>query len=278
MILSSGPDIPVLSYSADIIKPIENASYPELSASKAAVFSPSERNFFFEKDSENPQAIASITKLMTALVFLDSKPDWNKTYVISSRDMISGGRLNLFPGDEILLSDLFKTSLIASDNGATIALVYASGLSEEDFVFLMNKKAQDMGLAKTAFVDPIGLGRGNISTAREVALLAQEALSRPEIKDSVLLSKYSYETLGGREKNIESTDYLLFAEEPQKLKAAGGKTGYTDEAGYCFVGKFIDENGKEFIASVLNSRDKNSRFKESRDLVLSVLKNYEGLR
>lgn len=278
ILLSKGPEIPVLSYAPEVIKPLAEAAYPEISAGKAAVLSTSDRLFFFQKDSSSAQPIASITKLMTALVFLDEKLAWDKEYVISEQDMIEGGRLNLFPGDRVRLDDLFKTSLIASDNGATIALVHASGLSEDEFVAKMNAKALSLGLLKTSFADPIGLSDQNLSTARDVAILAQEALSRPEIKKVVSLSEYSYETLSGRRKKIESTDYLLFVEDKQGLKAAGGKTGYTDEAGYCFVGKFIGAGGREFVSVVLNSADKNSRFKESRDLVLSIMQNYEVSR
>lgn len=273
--LSSGPEIPVLSYSAPLIKPVENISYPEISADKAAVFSPSDRSFFFKKNADKPQAIASITKLMTALVFLDNNPGWDTTYVIDESDKIEGGKLNLFSGDEVKIHDLFKTSLVASDNGATIALVHASGLSEKDFILKMNEKAKALGLTNTSFADPIGLSDKNLSSASEIAILAQAALSYPEIKDAVALAEYSYTTISGREKNIESTDHLLFVDENKGVKAAGGKTGYTDEAGYCFVGKFFDKNGKEFISVVLDSENKNSRFKESRDLVISVLENYE---
>jgi D-alanyl-D-alanine endopeptidase (penicillin-binding protein 7) len=275
MMLSAGPEIPVLSYSTAVIRPIYEAKYPEISANKAVVFSPTDRAFFFQKNSREVQAIASISKLMTALVFLDHNPSWDESYIISSDDKIEGGRLNLFPGDEVTISDLFKTSLIASDNGATIALVHASGLDENEFVVKMNEKASKLGLTNTFFTDPIGLSDKNVSSAREIAILAQEALSRPEIKEAVSLAEYSYLTVSGREKKIESTDHLLFAPENKGLKSLGGKTGYTDEAGYCFVGKFLDEKGKEFISVVLDSQDKNSRFIESRDLVISVLKNYE---
>ena len=273
--LSSGPEIPVLSYSAPIIKPVANVSYPEISADKAVVFSPSDRSFFFKKNADKPQAIASITKLMTALVFIDNNPGWDTTYIIDESDKIEGGKLSLFSGDEVTVDDLFKTSLVASDNGATIALVHASGLSEKDFVLKMNEKARTLGLTNTSFADPIGLSDKNLSSAREIAILAQAALSIPEIRNTVVLAEYSYTTISGREKNIESTDYLLFVDENKGLKAAGGKTGYTDEAGYCFVGKFFDKSGKEFISVVLDSENKNSRFKESRDLVISVLENYE---
>lgn len=246
----------------------------DLPADKAAVLSDDGRVFFFGKNANDIQPIASITKLMTALVFLDNNPDWETTYVIGRDDMIEGGKLNLFRGEEIKLRDIFKTSLIASDNGATMALVHASGLTEEEFVKKMNEKALMLGLVDTNFQDPIGLSDDNVSTAREVALLAKEALTRPEITEATESKSYRFTTLDGREKMVESTDYLLFDPEDNQFQVIGGKTGYTDKAGYCFVGRFKDLNGREIISVVLNSSGKNDRFRESKSLVKWVFDNY----
>lgn len=246
----------------------------DLPADKAAVLSDDGRVFFFGKNANDIQPIASITKLMTALVFLENNPGWETTYVIGRDDMIEGGKLNLFRGEEIKLRDIFKTSLIASDNGATMALVHASGLTEEEFVKKMNEKALMLGLVDTNFQDPIGLSDDNVSTAREVALLAKEALTRPEITEATESKSYRFTTLDGREKMVESTDYLLFDPEDNQFQVIGGKTGYTDKAGYCFVGRFKDLNGREIISVVLNSSGKNDRFRESKSLVKWVFDNY----
>lgn len=253
-----------------------NSAAPEItiSADKGAVLSGNDRVFLFDKKSDEVQPIASITKLMTALVFLDNNPGWDTTYTITAADSVEGGKLNLFPGEEIKLRDIFKTSLIASDNGATLALVHASGLSEKEFVDKMNNKALTLSLLNTKFIDPIGLSDYNVSSAREVALLAKEALSRAEITQATESKDYMFETVNGREKIIESTDYLLFDSENNSFQVIGGKTGYTDEAGYCFVGRFKDESGREIISVVLNSAGKNERFKESKSLVNWVFSNY----
>lgn len=245
-----------------------------ISAEKAAVLSADGRFLLFDKQADVVQPIASITKLMTALVFLETNPNWQATYQVGPEDSIAGGRLHLFNGDTVYLRDLFLTSLIASDNGATIALVHASNLSEADFVARMNQKAKDLRLHKTIFADPIGLSSDNVSTAREVALLAKTALAIPEISEAVSIADYSFLTLEGREKYIESTDHLLFDPAPGELRPLGGKTGYTDLAGYCFVGRFAGPNGEELIAAVLNSAGKNDRFRESKTLINWVLSNY----
>ena len=243
-------------------------------ADKAAVLSEDGRFLFFNKNADVKQPIASITKLMTALIFLETKPDWNSSYQITAADNISGGKLNLFLGDSVNLKDLFFTSLIASDNGATIALVHASGLSETEFIKKMNNKAKQLNLHQTIFSDPIGLSDNNVSTAREVALLAKHTLMNEEISEAANLKEYKFTTLEGREKIIESTDYLLFDSAQNDFTPLGGKTGYTDKAGYCFVGRFQGLGGEDLIVAVLNSPGKNDRFKESKSLVGWVLDNY----
>ena len=249
-----------------------------LNADKGAVLSVVDRSFLFKKNAEKPQPIASITKLMTALVFLDHNPGWNEIYQITPADNIQGGHLNLFLGDRVKIKDLFYTSLIASDNGATIALVHASGLSEKDFVSEMNLKAKKLSLSKTKFEDPIGLSDNNVSTASEVTWLAKEAFSHKEISETTTNSNYEFKTEGGDDKKIESTDNLLFDSAPGPWTLLGGKTGYTDTAGYCFVGRFKDQNGRELIVAVLGSSGKNDRFKESKNLVSWVLQNYTWVK
>ncbi|HZJ41317.1 MAG TPA: serine hydrolase [Candidatus Saccharimonadales bacterium] len=263
-----------LNFNADIIALLPTDSEKIVLADKAAVLSEDGRYLLFNKNADQEQPIASITKLMTALVFLDTKPDWETTYKITAADNIEGGKINLFSGDTLNLKDLFLTSLIASDNGATIALVHATGISEDEFVARMNAKAKALGLSKTSFVDPIGLSDKDVSTAREVALLAKEALGNSDISAAVKMSEYRFQTLEGRDKFIESTDYLLFDSATNEFAPLGGKTGYTDRAGYCFVGRFQGPNGEELIAAVLNSPGKNDRFRESKTIINWVFDHY----
>ncbi len=262
---SPGPII-FLKPQAEILK---------LTSPRAAVFSVSDQLFLLTKKADEIQPIASITKLMTALVFLDNNPGWDNIYEIGAADKVSGGRLNLFPGDRVKLRDLFYTSLVASDNGATLALVHASGLSEKEFVLRMNIKARELNLEKTQFSDPVGLSDDNISNAREVALLAKVALAREEIRLATSKRDYLFNTLGGKEKEIESTDDLLFAGNSGTLQVLGGKTGYTEKAGYCFVGLLKNSAGREFISVILNSNSRAGRFAESQKLVDWIINNYE---
>lgn len=262
---------------SDVTRLTLNSDAPliKLTAKRGAVLNASDHYFLFAANADEIQPIASITKLMTSLVFLENNPGWDKIYKITSNDKVDGGRLNLFLGDRVKIQDLFYTSLVASDNGATLALVHSTGLSEVEFVKKMNLKAVQLGLAKTSFADPVGLSDNNVSTAREVAWLAQVALKQSEISKATTKSEYRFTTLDGREKVIESTDYLLFEPAADSLIVLGGKTGYTDKAGYCFVGRLKDPSGREVISVILNSPGKNERFVESKNLANWVFANYD---
>lgn len=217
-----------------------------------------------DNQAHTVRPIASLTKLMTALVFLDTEINWQANYTIVREDNIKGGRLNLFPGDTLKIEELFKTALIASDNGATMALVRSTGLSEEAFVFRMNEKAKEMGLINTKFADPTGLSNDNVSTAKEVSILARTAFKKDQIISALENSKYTYTTKEGREKNIFSTLDLLNS-NLEDLKYLAGKTGYTDEAGYCLVSLFSQDN-RDIITVVLGAQERNERVDISLDL------------
>ncbi len=275
LILMHAPGGAVLNDDLKIINLNPLAPVINVEADKSAVLSMTDRVFFYEKNADKTQPIASITKLMTALVFMENNPGWDTTYTVTKTDQVEGGHLNLFPGEEVRISDLFKTSLIASDNGATLALVHATDLGEAGFVKKMNEKAAQLGLKQTSFFDSVGLSDQNISTAREVALLAKAALAKEEIRQATETKDYEYKTIDGKDKKVESTDYLLFDSEKNLFQVLGGKTGYTEKAGYCFVGRFKDDGDREIISVVLNSGGKNERFKESKSLVNWIFNNYD---
>ena len=262
----------------NLIRPaiIKKPDAPEfnLTASSGVVLLVKNNTFLYEKNATAKQPIASLTKLMTALVFLDHNPGFDKEYIVSPGDNIAGGKNNLFTGDTVKISDLLNTSLVASDNGATMALAHATGLNDKEFVKAMNDKASKLGLFNTSFVEPTGLSDKNVSTARDIARLAKEALSHDEIKNSTIKKEYSFLTKEGREKKISSTDYLLYSDSSNDVNLLGGKTGYTESAGYWCVGKFSDKRQDEIISVVLNSNGKNDRFLETKSLINWVFNNF----
>lgn len=254
---------------------LEGAAGFNLPSVAGAVMDAHSSNVFFEKNSTQIRSIASLTKLMTALVFLEYNPGWEKIYQIKAEDKREGGKIYLFTGEKIKIRNLFYSSLVTSDNVATLALAKSTGMTEEEFVKKMNKKAKLLGLENTSFKDPIGLSDANVSTAKEIAKFAREALENKEISDATLIKKYEFNTEEGRKKIIYNTDDLLDIFPQNGVKILGGKTGHTEAAGYCFVGRFIDHNNNEIISVVLGGDTNSSRFTETHDLVEWVYKNYQ---
>ncbi len=253
------------------IKKLNAETEFEITASSAIAIDADTKHILFRKNVGKPSAIASITKLMTALVVLDKNPDLSKSYVMQSHDRREGGRIFLFNGDRVTINDLFNISLVGSGNTATIALVHAIGMDEKEFVKDMNEKAKELGLSRTSFADPIGLSSKNISNAYDVAKLLDEALSRDKIKEAVLQDRYLLRTEQGKSRVISSTDYLL--SQNKNYQILGGKTGYLGSAGFCFSGKF-SKKGNEIITVVLDSESMESRFFETEEIVDWVYDNY----
>jgi D-alanyl-D-alanine carboxypeptidase len=239
------------------------AQSPEVEAKSVAVLTDDGNVWLTSKDAGRRQPIASITKLMTVLVFLDHNPGWDAVYTINRDDIVAGGRINLFWGEQVKIRDLFNASLVGSDNGATLSLARSTGLSDEEFIVAMNKKAVFLGLMQTEFADVIGLDNRNLSNAKDVARLAQTALDQVDIAATSGKSVYVFNTLQGKKKTIESTDWLLDGNLLDNIEVIGGKTGYTEEAGYCFVGRFKDADGRSIITVVLDSGGINERFQQA---------------
>ena len=244
----------------------------EVQATTAAVFDINKNQFIFQQSENEISSIASITKLMTALVFLENNPGWQEVYEITRQDRREGGRIYLYLGDKVLVKDLFYLSLVGSANTATAALVSSTGMSEQEFVQKMNRKAFDLGLFRTKFEDPVGLSINNVSTAKEVAILTNYALMNEEIQKAVLTKQYNFTTKQGKVRTIDNTDALLENFNVSNVDILGGKTGYNEKANYCFTGKFQKGN-QQIISVVLGTQSKYDRFNETDKIVNNILGN-----
>lgn len=229
----------------------------------------------YNEQADKQVPIASITKLMTALVFLDNNPGWDSEYRVLGADQINGGRVYVLNGDTVTVSDLFNLSLIASDNMATRGLVRATGLELSEFVLFMNNKASEMGLKNTNFVDPIGIGAGNISTAREVAELLNTALANEHIANTVSRLNYVLTTKTSKVRTAYSTNKMLKEYLKGDTVLIGGKTGHTELAGYCLATKFKDKHENEVISVVLRESSSPRRFVITNNILDWTLENYE---
>jgi len=244
---------------------ITETEEPCVSQGAAAVMDSQSGKIIFSKDANKQKSIASITKLATALVFLDNNPGWETEYEIKNSDRVNGGKIYLFSGEKVRVKDLFYLSLVGSANTATLALVNSTGLAQDEFVAAMNKKAKDLNLKNTNFVDSAGLSYLNRSTAYEAAKLAKAAFENKDISKAVLSEKYSFTTAGNRKKTIYTTDSLLKSFPANGIELSGGKTGYTPSAGYCFVGKFKNKNNKEIFVVILGGENDDYRFQKTKE-------------
>lgn len=243
-----------------------NVSVPAVGAISVGVYDVKSDFKLWSLNDSSPYPIASITKLMSAMVFLDQTPNLEEIIEVKESDYRGGGRAHFFVGDKVRVSDIFKTALVASDNTAVALLVRSSGLTEEEFVAKMNEKASLMRLKQTTFVDPTGLDSGNQSTVREVAKLAEAAMSYEEIKEAIQTNRLTVTTEAGKNVDVRSTNLLLGESIAPTVRMIGGKTGSLPEAGYCFVG-FFRKNDHDIITVVLGAADDEHRFLETKNLV-----------
>jgi D-alanyl-D-alanine carboxypeptidase len=222
----------------------------------------------FDKQADSPQPIASITKLMTALVAAQSKPDWQRVIEVKESDRRSGAAAHLYPGDHVTLEQAFNVMLVASANEAAVVVARSIGLSTGEFVEKMNATAARLGMTNTFFEEPTGLDDRNRASARDVATLVRAALAYDEVSAAVTHLSYSFVTQEGKARAARSTDDLLdsfLARPPYRF--LGGKTGYLSEAGYCFAAAAENEEGHRVIAVALGSPDKDQRFQDVKAMI-----------
>ena len=243
----------------------------EITAQSALIIDKKTGVILWQKNPEEVRSIASITKLMTALVFLDHNPGWQTEVIIQTSDYREGGRIRVYQGERLYVKDLFNASLVASANNATMSLVRSTGLSEEEFVKAMNQKALDLGMTQSNYIEPTGLDPQNVSTAFDINKLAQAAFSHSEIVQATIQSEYQFEVLNtSRTEILKNTDKLL----ESYLNVQAGKTGYLDEAGYCLASQIRGPEGQEVRIVVLGSESEASRFQETKALAQWVFGNF----
>lgn len=230
----------------------------------------------YEKNVAEPRSIGSITKLMTAFVFLKGNPDLTSPSALQASDVRSGGMQHVAVGDTVTIGDLLRASLVGSDNSSTAALVRLSGLSDGDFVAKMNETAADIGMRATTFYDPTGLSADNRSVAPDVVRLIDAAMRVDVIREATELAVTTFRGSSGRVYSIDTTDELLNSFlNRAPYKVIGGKTGFLPEAGYC-LGSLVSENeGHELIVVVLGSETITGRFQDVKALSAWAYKVFE---
>ena len=249
----------------------------EVTAKSFLVLDEATDKVLYSKNVREVRSIASLTKMMSALVFLDNNPGWDKVVTMAESDYRAGAVNYFIAGEEISVRDLFNVALVASSNEATVALARSTGMSLEEFVASMNQQAVDWGLVNTVFFDVTGLNPGNQSTAVEVMSILKMALAEEDIAQALGTTEYVFKVINkGINRRVVNTNWILghtFGADGQDYYVEKGKTGHLDESGYCLASR-VNNHGQKILIVVLGSETVDDRFNDTKSLAYWVFKNY----
>ncbi len=252
---------------------VSEGDLPTTSAHAFLVRDVSSGAFLLNGDAYTPFAIASITKLMSALVLLDTKIDWEATAIVPA-DEVSDS--HVLSGEVQTKAWLWQAGLVGSSNKAILALVDSSGLTREAFVVRMNEKARVLGMSRAVFTDPTGLEVGNQASVADVSTLLDAAMKQGEIRSALMTPSYDIVRGGKKVSTVWSTNWLMLGWVPHTFASViGGKTGYIPESGYNVSLRIKNEDDREIDVVVLGSSSTESRFTDAKSLAEWVFAHYE---
>lgn len=260
--------------------PSESGGGPEnLYALSAVLMDADSGRVLYEKEGETPRANASTTKVLTCMLALENGSGDDYVTVSARAAAQPDVQLNMREGEQYYLEDLLYSLMLQSHNDTAVAIAEHIGGSVEGFAEMMNKKAAELGCTDTHFVTPNGLddedeGGVHHTTARDLALIMRYAIKSRTFLKITETREYSFSDLSGkrtftlRNANafLDMTDGVL-----------SGKTGFTGDAGYCYVCA-CTKNGKTFIVSLLGCgwpNNKNYKWKDTISLLNYGDRNYE---
>jgi D-alanyl-D-alanine endopeptidase (penicillin-binding protein 7) len=229
-----------------------------LKSHSALVMDAQRGNILFHKNADNVMPIASITKLMTAIVVLDAQLPLDEEIVIEAADVdvIKNTRSRLRVGGSLTRQEMLRLALMSSENRAAAALgrSYPGGINA--FVAAMNRKAFELGMGNSYFVDSTGLNSANVSTARDLVKMVNAAYDYDVIRE--------FSTTAAHEVMFTDDDRTMqFVNSNNLVRSSNwdigvSKTGFLSEAGRCLVMQ-ANITGKQIIIVLLDSWGKNSR-------------------
>lgn len=211
----------------------------------------------YAKNIDEVVPIASITKLMTAMVVMDAGLPLTERIVISEadKDLLKGTRSRLRIGTSLTRRELMHLALMASENRAAEALTRVYPGSTKAFVAAMNQKAVELGMWRSRFVDGTGLSSDNVSTAKDLTKLVAAAYDYPLIREFTTDTGMAVRLANGQVMNYRNSNRLVSNEQ---WEIGLSKTGYISEAGRCLVMQ-ANIAGKPVIIVLLDSWGKLTR-------------------
>ncbi len=227
-----------------IAPPVKGANYTDLkiSAESAILLRQTDKYPLFEKNSDQEVAIASITKVMTAIVALEKYKTDRVVEVKKENTEVIPSKIFLTTGEKITIENLLYGALVSSGNDAARALSTID-TTQAEFVELMNKKAQELGMAHTKFSDPAGLDDSGRSSARDIAIMFSYGMNNDLLKKIIGTKDATIKSVDGAQVHeLKNSNRLLTGEIPIEGNVIGGKTGVTDAAGHTLVCAVEREN------------------------------------
>jgi D-alanyl-D-alanine endopeptidase (penicillin-binding protein 7) len=229
-----------------------------LASAKALILNQETGEVLYAKSTDLPTPIASVTKLMTAMVVLDARQSMDEMIAVTSADVDTLKRTSsrLPVGATLTRAEMLQLALMSSENRAASALGHAYPGGYQAFISAMNVKAMMLGMTRTQFVDATGLNSGNISTAEDLAKMVNAAYEYPEIRQVSTAQSYAVEMNGMRRPAEFRNTNILVRNSDWNIGLS--KTGFINEAGRCLVMQaFIA--GQPLIIVLLDSAGKYTR-------------------
>lgn len=224
----------------------------QLNARAACLMDASTNRVLFGKEVDKEMPMASTTKIMTLIVTLENANLDDKVTVSKNAARQPDVQLNMQTGDQYKLKDLLYSLMLESHNDTAVAIAEHVGGSVEGFAQMMNEKAKELGCIHTNFVTPNGLDSSteeHYTTARELGIIASYAIKNKQFLEITNAPNWTFKELTrDRTYSISNKDRFLYLYDG----AIGIKTGFTNKAGYCFVGA-VDNDNRTFVSVVLAS-------------------------
>jgi len=260
-----------------------NAEEMQLYAKSAVLIDADSGRVLFGKDSQNIMPMASTTKIMTCILALENGDLNGQAEASSYAASQPKVRLGVQEGETYRLEDLLYSLMLESHNDAAVIIAEFVGGSVEGFADLMNQKAKDIGCENTYFITPNGLDAQDengthSTTAEDLAKIMRYCIKESPQKDKFLeitrTSSYAFSSIdGSRSYSCSNHNAFLTMMEG----ALSGKTGFTGNAGYCYVGA-LERDGKCFIVALLACgwpNNKTYKWSDTKELMEYALTNYE---
>lgn len=248
---------------------IKDIDFSDIGAKSFLVYDEASKTSLVEQDAQSKRAIASLTKILTALVVYE-RGNLSDTVTISAVDVVDTTPvLHARVGDIIKISDLVHSMLVGSANDAALVLAhYLENKTSTPIATLMNAQAEELGMHNSHFSNPFGFDSDyNYATADDLEILVSAILNNDDFKQLGRLTSYSFTSQNGTYYRVKATNKLL----RQHSDIVAIKTGSTPAAGETMITK-ITNNGHSFIIIVLASTDREGDTIKLRDHILQAYK------